>query len=45
VRVEDAPREAVVDGEPDPIELTRIAARHGIDLLGPPGMLPAQLAA
>jgi quercetin dioxygenase-like cupin family protein len=31
--------------DPDPIEMTRLAARHGIDLLGPPGMLPAQLAA
>jgi quercetin dioxygenase-like cupin family protein len=32
-------------GEPDPQELTRVAAKHGIDLLGPPGMLPAELAA
>jgi Cupin domain len=32
-------------GEPDLDELARVAARHGIDLLGPPGMLPAQLAA
>jgi quercetin dioxygenase-like cupin family protein len=30
---------------PDPIEMTRLAAKHGIDLLGPPGMLPAELAA
>jgi quercetin dioxygenase-like cupin family protein len=36
---------AAFAGEPDPIELTRIAAEHGIDLLGPPGMLPAELAA
>jgi glyoxylate utilization-related uncharacterized protein len=36
---------AAITGEPDPIELTRIAARHGIDLLGPPGMLPTELAA
>jgi glyoxylate utilization-related uncharacterized protein len=36
---------AAIAGEPDPIELTRIAAKHGIDLLGPPGMLPTQLAA
>jgi hypothetical protein len=36
---------AALAGEPDPIELTRIAAEHGIDLLGPPGMLPAELAA
>jgi quercetin dioxygenase-like cupin family protein len=32
-------------GEPDRNELARIAADHGIDLLGPPGMLPAELAA
>jgi hypothetical protein len=32
-------------GEPDPIELTRIADEHGIDILGPPGMLPTELAA
>lgn len=31
--------------DPDPIEMTRLAARHGIDLLGPPGMLPSELAA
>jgi quercetin dioxygenase-like cupin family protein len=31
--------------DPDPIEMTRLAARHGIDLLGPPGMLPTELAA
>ena len=36
---------SAVDGEPDPAELGRIAARHGIDLLGPPGMLPRELAA
>jgi glyoxylate utilization-related uncharacterized protein len=34
-----------IAGAPDPVELTRIAAKHGIDLLGPPGMLPTQLAA
>jgi quercetin dioxygenase-like cupin family protein len=27
-------------GMPDPAELTRIAAEHGIEILGPPGMLP-----
>jgi quercetin dioxygenase-like cupin family protein len=32
-------------GEPDPERLTAIAAEHGIDILGPPGMLPAELAA
>jgi quercetin dioxygenase-like cupin family protein len=31
--------------DPDPIEMTRLAARHDIDLLGPPGMLPTELAA
>jgi quercetin dioxygenase-like cupin family protein len=36
---------AAIAGEPDPIELTRVAAKHGIDLLGPPGMLPTELAA
>jgi quercetin dioxygenase-like cupin family protein len=36
---------AALDDAPDPIELTRLAAKHGIDILGPPGMLPAQLAA
>jgi len=30
---------------PDPSELARVAAEHGIDILGPPGMLPAQLEA
>jgi quercetin dioxygenase-like cupin family protein len=36
---------SAIDGDPDPAELGRIAAGHGIDLLGPPGMLPSQLAA
>jgi quercetin dioxygenase-like cupin family protein len=30
---------------PAPEELARIAAQHGIEILGPPGMLPAELAA
>jgi quercetin dioxygenase-like cupin family protein len=30
---------------PDPDELTRVAAVHGIEILGPPGMLPADLEA
>jgi hypothetical protein len=30
---------------PGPEELTRIAAEHDIEILGPPGMLPSQLAA
>jgi quercetin dioxygenase-like cupin family protein len=30
---------------PDPEELTRVAALHGIEILGPPGMLPADLEA
>jgi quercetin dioxygenase-like cupin family protein len=34
-----------LDGAPDPVEMTRLAAKHGIDLLGPPGMLPTELAA
>jgi hypothetical protein len=33
VRIEDAAREAVVDHQ------------HGIEILGPPGMLPAELTA
>jgi quercetin dioxygenase-like cupin family protein len=32
-------------GMPGPEELTRIAAEHDIEILGPPGMLPSQLAA
>ena len=28
---------------PSPEELTRIASQHGIEILGPPGMLPAEL--
>jgi quercetin dioxygenase-like cupin family protein len=32
-------------GEPDPAELTRVADEHGIEILGPPGMLPTELAA
>jgi quercetin dioxygenase-like cupin family protein len=28
---------------PSPEELTRIASEHGIEILGPPGMLPAEL--
>jgi quercetin dioxygenase-like cupin family protein len=34
-----------LDGPPDAERLGRIAAAHGITLLGPPGMLPAELAA
>jgi quercetin dioxygenase-like cupin family protein len=30
---------------PSPEELTRIAAEHDIEILGPPGMLPSDLAA
>ena len=30
---------------PSPEELTRVAAEHGIEILGPPGMLPADLEA
>jgi hypothetical protein len=28
---------------PSPEELARVASQHGIEILGPPGMLPAQL--
>jgi glyoxylate utilization-related uncharacterized protein len=28
---------------PDPSELARVPAEHGIEILGPPGMLPAEL--
>jgi mannose-6-phosphate isomerase-like protein (cupin superfamily) len=35
----------VLDGPPDVERLVRVAASHGIDILGPPGMLPAELAA
>ena len=30
---------------PDPSELARVAAEHGIEILGPPGMLPGELEA
>jgi quercetin dioxygenase-like cupin family protein len=30
-------------GMPSPDELGRIAAEHGIEILGPPGMLPSEL--
>jgi quercetin dioxygenase-like cupin family protein len=33
-----------VDGPPDAERLARIAAAHGITLLGPPGMLPREAA-
>ena len=33
----------VLDGPPDIDRLARIAAAHGITLLGPPGMLPTDL--
>ncbi len=36
---------AVGGTAPSPEELTRIAADHGIEILGPPGMLPSDLAA
>ena len=35
----------VLDGPPDVERLARIAAAHGITLLGPPGMLPRELLA
>lgn len=30
---------------PSPAELARVAAEHGMEILGPPGMLPAELEA
>ena len=36
-------RELPAPGAPDVERLGRLAAEHGIDLLGPPGMLPADL--
>ena len=33
----------MLDGPPDVERLARIAASHGITLLGPPGMLPGEL--
>jgi mannose-6-phosphate isomerase-like protein (cupin superfamily) len=43
---EPAPRDElpVLDGPPDVERLIATAARHGVEILGPPGMLPAQLA-
>jgi mannose-6-phosphate isomerase-like protein (cupin superfamily) len=35
----------VLDGPPDVERLVATAARHGVEILGPPGMLPAELAA
>jgi quercetin dioxygenase-like cupin family protein len=35
----------VLEGPPDVERLVATAARHGIEILGPPGTLPAQLAA
>jgi quercetin dioxygenase-like cupin family protein len=39
------PELPVLDGPPDGERLGRIAASHGITLLGPPGMLPTDAAA
>lgn len=38
-----APELPVLEGPPDAERLGRIAAAHGITLLGPPGMLPLEL--
>ena len=38
-------REPPTPAAPDPAELGRLAAAAGIEILGPPGMLPAELAA
>jgi quercetin dioxygenase-like cupin family protein len=42
---EPAPRRElpVLEGPPDVERLARLAAEHGIELLGPPGMLPGDL--
>ena len=43
---EPAPRRELPPAAPPDVErLGRLAAEHGIELLGPPGMLPADLAA
>ena len=43
---EPAPRRELPPREaPDAERLGRLAAEHGIELLGPPGMLPADLSA
>jgi quercetin dioxygenase-like cupin family protein len=39
------PELPVLDGPPDAERLGRIAAAHGITILGPPGMLPSELTA
>jgi quercetin dioxygenase-like cupin family protein len=44
---EPAPRAElpVLEGPPDVERLVAVAAKHGVEILGPPGMLPAQVAA
>lgn len=44
-RPAERPELPVLDGPPDAERLARIAAAHGITLLGPPGMLPSDLMA
>jgi quercetin dioxygenase-like cupin family protein len=44
-RPAERPELPAMDGPPDAERLGRIAAEHGITLLGPPGMLPADLVA
>ncbi|MDA0174700.1 cupin domain-containing protein [Solirubrobacter taibaiensis] len=39
------PEPPVLDGPPDAERLGQIAAAHGVTILGPPGMLPLELAA
>jgi quercetin dioxygenase-like cupin family protein len=43
-QVAPRPELPVLDGPPDAERLATIAAAHGITLLGPPGMLPLDLA-
>jgi hypothetical protein len=40
----ERPELPVLDGPPDSERLGRLAAEHGITLLGPPGMLPREAA-
>jgi quercetin dioxygenase-like cupin family protein len=44
-RPAERPELPVLDGPPDAERLARVAADHSIEILGPPGMLPSELAA
>jgi quercetin dioxygenase-like cupin family protein len=43
--VRSVARPTPADALPDPAELASVAAQHGIEILGPPGMLPSELEA